>query len=105
MDYCARWGRDRTPITTEDTLRLWCMAQEACFMACEAVELLFKTSGAATANRGQRLQRYFRDIQMYLIHPSSQPWTSAARAQAHLKLPIAMFGVSPQTVRMPSRTE
>jgi 3-hydroxy-9,10-secoandrosta-1,3,5(10)-triene-9,17-dione monooxygenase len=105
MDYCARWGRDRTPISTEDTLRLWCMAQEACFMACDAVDLLFRTASATAANRGQRMQRYFRDIQMYLIHPSSQPWTSTARAQAHLKLPIAMFGVAPQTVRIPSRPE
>jgi len=95
MDYCARWAKDRTPISADDTLRLWGMAQEACFMACEAVELLFQNSGSTAANKGQRIERYLRDVQMYRIHPAAQPWTGLARAQSYLGLPVWMFGNPP----------
>jgi 3-hydroxy-9,10-secoandrosta-1,3,5(10)-triene-9,17-dione monooxygenase len=95
MDYCARWARDRTPISADDTLRLWGMVQEACFMACEAVELLFQNSGSNASNKGNRIERYLRDVQMYRIHPAAQPWTGLARAQSYLGLPIWMFGNPP----------
>jgi 3-hydroxy-9,10-secoandrosta-1,3,5(10)-triene-9,17-dione monooxygenase len=91
---CTRWARDGTPITPDDTLRIWTLAQEACLTACTAVELLFHTGGATTANRGQRLQRYFRDVQMYRVHPSSQPMMAMLRGQAYLGLPVA-FGAPP----------
>jgi 3-hydroxy-9,10-secoandrosta-1,3,5(10)-triene-9,17-dione monooxygenase len=94
MEQCHRWAKDGTPITPADTLRIWTMAQEACFMAADAVELLFHTGGATAANRGQRLQRYFRDVQMYRVHPSSQPLISILRGQANLGLPVA-FGSPP----------
>jgi len=95
MDLCARWAKDRTPISADDTMRLWGMAQEACFMACEAVELLFQNGGSTASNKGNRIERYLRDVQMYRIHPASQPWTGLARAQSYLGLPIWMFGNPP----------
>jgi 3-hydroxy-9,10-secoandrosta-1,3,5(10)-triene-9,17-dione monooxygenase len=95
MDQCQRWAKDGTPISPADTLRIWGMAQEACFLACDAVELLFHTAGATTANRGQRLQRYFRDVQMYRIHPAAQPIVATFRAQADLGLPVTLFGGPP----------
>ena len=95
MDYCARWARDRTPISMDDTMRLWGMAQEACFMACEAVELLFQNAGSTASNKGQKIERYLRDVQMYRIHPAAQPWTGLVRAQTHLGLPVWMFGNPP----------
>jgi 3-hydroxy-9,10-secoandrosta-1,3,5(10)-triene-9,17-dione monooxygenase len=94
MDQCHRWAKDGTPITPADTLKIWSLAQQASLTACDAVELLFHTGGANAANRGQRLQRYFRDVQMYRVHPSSQPVVSTLRGQAHLGLPVA-FGAPP----------
>jgi 3-hydroxy-9,10-secoandrosta-1,3,5(10)-triene-9,17-dione monooxygenase len=95
MDQCRRWATDGTPITPADTLKIWSIAQQASLIACEAVELLFHTGGANAANRGQKLQRYFRDVQMYRVHPSSQPIVSTLRGQAYLGLPVA-FGAPPE---------
>ena len=86
MDQCARWAADRTPITMADTLRVWGMSQEACQLACRAVDLLFETAGARVALSGNRLQRYFRDVQMYRVHITAQPQWASWRAQAHLGL-------------------
>ena len=79
-----RWMKDRQPITAADTLRVWGTAREACRAACECVEMLFHSAGAAGAKRGDRLQRYFRDVQMYRIHFQSQAITPMLRAQLQL---------------------
>jgi len=86
MEQCRRWDRDRTPILPADTLKLWGMAQEASQLACRAVDLLFETAGPRASMGGQRLQRYFRDIQMYRVHTTAQPSFVSLRAQAHLGL-------------------
>lgn len=91
MDQCEHWNRTGKPITAEDSLRLWGMAQEACFMACEAIELMFKTAGATASRPGEKLSHYFRDIQMYLVHPSAQPRVSSMLAQTYLGIPLTMF--------------
>ena len=98
MDQCHRWAKDGSPITARDTLQVWGMAREACLMACEAVELLFQTAGATVCLSGQRLQRYFRDVQMYRIHVTAQPQVATMTAQTHLGLPTA-FGSSARTVK------
>ncbi len=83
----ARWAADRTPIRMEDTLKLWGMSQEACKLACGAVDMLFETAGARAMLKGQRMQRYFRDIQAYRIHTTAQPPYATMRAQAKLGVP------------------
>ena len=92
MDQCARAVRDGTPVTVADTIKVWDMARQAVLMACDAIELLFRTSPVRAANRGQRMQRYLRDVQMYRIHPSSQPWLDPARARSHWGMPINRYG-------------
>jgi len=72
MEYCHRWATDGTPITVEDNFRLWTMIQQAGRLACEAVEVLFHTSGSAATRKGSRIQRYFNDVVMYRSHVSSQ---------------------------------
>ena len=86
MEQCRRWARDGAPILPADTLKLWGMAQEASQLACRAVDLLFETAGPRASLGGQRLQRYFRDIQMYRVHTTAQPSFVSLRAQAHLGL-------------------
>jgi 3-hydroxy-9,10-secoandrosta-1,3,5(10)-triene-9,17-dione monooxygenase len=92
MEMCERWAADGTLITVEQNLRLWAMLQEAGRMACDAVELLFKNAGTSVTRKGSRMQRYFRDVQMYRAHPSSlfeNFWAPVGRA--HLGLPIRHF--------------
>ncbi|HTX24378.1 MAG TPA: hypothetical protein VMD03_06960 [Steroidobacteraceae bacterium] len=87
-EQCERWAREGKPITPADTLRVWSISREGCRNACEAVEMLFRAAGASVSKRGQRLQRYFRDVQMYRIHIQSQPTFPAMRGQVQLGLPL-----------------
>ena len=84
MEQCDRWMTEQRPITAADTLRIWGMAREGCRAACECVEMLFHSAGASGAKRGDRLQRYFRDVQMYRVHFQSQAITPMLRAQLRL---------------------
>ena len=86
-----RWTRTGAPITLEDTMRIWAMGRQSSFMSCQAVETMFHTATPRSANRGQKLQRYFRDVQMFRIHPSSQNWVPHARGETHLGLPPSKF--------------
>ncbi len=86
VEQCDRWARDRTPISAADTLKIWGMSQEACQLACKAVDMMFETAGPRAALGGQRMQRYFRDIQMYRVHTTAQPSFATLRAHAHLGL-------------------
>jgi 3-hydroxy-9,10-secoandrosta-1,3,5(10)-triene-9,17-dione monooxygenase len=82
------WMKQRQPISAADTLRVWGIAREGCRAACEAVEMLFHSAGASVAKRGDRLQRYFRDVQMYRIHIQSQPMAPMLRAQFQLGVDV-----------------
>ncbi len=93
-EYCRRWAEHGTPITTEETMRLWGMAQHAGRMACEAVELLFHTGGSSPARKGHKLQRYFNDVAMYRGHSSAQGAAfSSGLARLHFGLPWGMYGL------------
>ncbi|HTW38465.1 MAG TPA: acyl-CoA dehydrogenase family protein [Steroidobacteraceae bacterium] len=90
-EYCERWARSGTPIGAADTMRMWAMARQSCLHSCNAVELVFRRGTPTVTTRGHKLQRYFRDIQMYLVHPAAQPWVPRGRAQSHLGLPVEYF--------------
>lgn len=72
MELCRRWGAGGAAPTSEEQLRLWAMQQQAGKLACEAVELLFRSSGSTAARRGSRMLRYLGDAGMYRGHVSSQ---------------------------------
>ena len=75
MDLCRRWQRDRTPISVEDNLRLWAMAQQAGGLARQAVELLFQNSLSAPTKKGSKLARYFArcgDVQLAYLGAAKQ---------------------------------
>jgi 3-hydroxy-9,10-secoandrosta-1,3,5(10)-triene-9,17-dione monooxygenase len=88
VEQCDRWMETRTPITAEDTTKVWGTSREGCRAACEAVEMLFQSVGASVARRGERLQRYFRDVQMYRVHFQSQALTPVLRAHVQLGLEV-----------------
>jgi 3-hydroxy-9,10-secoandrosta-1,3,5(10)-triene-9,17-dione monooxygenase len=90
IEQCNRWMEERQPITAADTLRVWGTAREGCRAACECVEMLFHSAGASGAKRGDRLQRYFRDVQMYRIHFQSQAVTPMLRAQLRFGIEVPL---------------
>jgi 3-hydroxy-9,10-secoandrosta-1,3,5(10)-triene-9,17-dione monooxygenase len=93
MDQCRRWQATGQPITATDTLKLWSVAQAGCYLAADAVQTLFRTASASNIARGKRMQRYFRDIQMYLVHPSAQPIVTQLYAQNLLGLEVGLPGM------------
>lgn len=92
MEVCDQAYRSGTPVTVAQSVRLWTMARQATLMACEAIELLFTSSPVRAANRGERMQRYLRDVQMYRIHPAAQPWLDEVRARAEWGQPLQRLG-------------
>jgi len=94
MALCRRWQETGEPITPKDTLRIWSIAQKGCYLACDAVQVLLRAASASASHKGQRMQRYFRDIQMYLVHPSAQPIVSLMYAQNYVGLSAGIPGVS-----------
>jgi 3-hydroxy-9,10-secoandrosta-1,3,5(10)-triene-9,17-dione monooxygenase len=94
MQYCRRWGYDRTPISLEDNVRLYGMVLTAGRLASEAVEHLFHNASSAASKRGQRLERYFRDVAMYRQHMSAQYLNIASGiGRVHLGLPFGWGGL------------
>ncbi len=83
-----RWAREGVPVRAEDTLQVWGISREGCRAACEAVEMLFHTIGASVVRRGERLQRYFRDVQTYRVHIQSQAMSPVLRSRVKLGLDI-----------------
>jgi 3-hydroxy-9,10-secoandrosta-1,3,5(10)-triene-9,17-dione monooxygenase len=67
------------------------MMQRAGQMASEAVELLFRSAGSSASKRGQRMQRYFRDVMTYRGHGTAQFLNWAPRyAMTHFGLNAPM---------------
>ena len=92
MGQAKRFYEDGTPITGEDTLKVWNMAVQATLMGCEAVEMLFHAGGARDTLGGTPLERYFRDVQMFRVHVTTQPSWWIMRGQAILGLPHPRLG-------------
>ena len=83
--------REGRSVTSKETFHVWGLAQQAARLACETVERLFHASGASTGRTDQRLQRYFRDIEMYRLHIQSQSTIPTARGKVELGLASGLF--------------
>ena len=57
MDYCQRWQRDRTPISVEDNLRLWALAQQAGGLARRGLRAWHRHGHRPPARIGGRVGR------------------------------------------------
>ena len=96
MALCRRWQTHGTPISVEDNLRLWALAQQAGGLARQAVELLFQNALSAPTKKDSRLQRYFRDVAMYNSHVSALQINQATFvARAHFGRPTGFRGLQP----------
>ena len=75
-------------------MRLWGMRQNAGWLACDAVELIFRAASSSASKKGQRIERYFRDVAMYRSHISAQlPTFAGGLARLHFGQPMVMFGI------------
>jgi len=93
MEHCRRWAEQGVPFTVEDDGRLFVILQQSGRLASEAVELLFHSSGSSAARRGERMQRYFRDVAMYRGHIAAQYLNLASNlARVHFGLSNRMLG-------------
>jgi 3-hydroxy-9,10-secoandrosta-1,3,5(10)-triene-9,17-dione monooxygenase len=88
----ARWAADHGPITPGELMRIHALGRQGAMLGADAVQLAFQSAGARASRRGEKMQRYLRDVQMYLIHASSQPFIDEARGQAELGKPLTMAG-------------
>jgi 3-hydroxy-9,10-secoandrosta-1,3,5(10)-triene-9,17-dione monooxygenase len=92
MEFARRWAEEGVPFSREDDIRLFGILQQAGRLAAEAVELLFRAAGSSAARRGQRMQRYLRDVAMYRGHIAAQYQNLAVDfARAHFGLPDHLF--------------
>jgi 3-hydroxy-9,10-secoandrosta-1,3,5(10)-triene-9,17-dione monooxygenase len=92
MELGQRWQRTGQPFTREEDVRLFAMAQQAGQLAVRALETIFSAAGSSAAKRGQRLQRYYRDMSMYHGHIAAQYLSTAGDlARVHFGLPDGLF--------------
>jgi 3-hydroxy-9,10-secoandrosta-1,3,5(10)-triene-9,17-dione monooxygenase len=88
IEQWQRWKQTGAPVRAEDSMQVWGISREGCRAACEAVEMMFHSIGASVVRRGERLQRYFRDVQMYRVHFQSQAFSPMLRSKVQLGLPL-----------------
>jgi 3-hydroxy-9,10-secoandrosta-1,3,5(10)-triene-9,17-dione monooxygenase len=92
MELARSWADGGEPFTREMDVRLYAMTQQAGQLAVRAVTELFAAASSSAAKRGQRMQRYYRDISMYHGHISAQYLGTAGElARVHFGLPDALF--------------
>jgi 3-hydroxy-9,10-secoandrosta-1,3,5(10)-triene-9,17-dione monooxygenase len=82
MATVERWASCGEPIELSRDARWWGMLQQAGGLAVGAVEILFHRATASSARKGERLERYFRDVTMYRSHVSAQQIDFAIRNAA-----------------------
>jgi 3-hydroxy-9,10-secoandrosta-1,3,5(10)-triene-9,17-dione monooxygenase len=68
------------------------VVQQAGQLAAQAVQMIFSAASSSAAKRGQRLQRYYRDVSVYHGHLASQYLNTARElAKVHFGLPDSLF--------------
>jgi 3-hydroxy-9,10-secoandrosta-1,3,5(10)-triene-9,17-dione monooxygenase len=77
-----------TPAADEVDRRMILVEQQIIELASKAVELVFRTSGSSSSNKGQRIERYFRDFNMVRTHVTLQferTWENVGRLRLGLE--------------------
>lgn len=88
MEHARRLREDGTPFSDEAERRLLLIEQQCVRMAWDAVELMFRTAGSASAAKTSVLGRYFRDLAVIRTHITLQlTHTSGNFARLHFGLP------------------
>jgi 3-hydroxy-9,10-secoandrosta-1,3,5(10)-triene-9,17-dione monooxygenase len=80
------------PVSDENERRLILVEQQVIELSSQAVELVFRTGGSSAARKGERIERYFRDLNMVRTHVTLQyerTWENVG--QLRLGMPPASF--------------
>ena len=75
-------------VSDEDDRRLVMVEQQIVELASKAVETIFRTSGSSASKKGQRIERYFRDLNMIRTHITLQyerTWENVGRMRLGLQ--------------------
>jgi 3-hydroxy-9,10-secoandrosta-1,3,5(10)-triene-9,17-dione monooxygenase len=92
MELSQRWADTGEPFSREDDVRLYAMLQQAAQLALKAIDVILAAASSSAAKRGQRIQRYYRDVAMYHGHIAAQYLTTATElARVHFELPDSLF--------------
>jgi 3-hydroxy-9,10-secoandrosta-1,3,5(10)-triene-9,17-dione monooxygenase len=70
--HAERAAATGVPASDEDDRRLILIEQQVIELASKAMELIFRSSGSSASNKGQRVERYFRDLNMVRTHVTLQ---------------------------------
>jgi 3-hydroxy-9,10-secoandrosta-1,3,5(10)-triene-9,17-dione monooxygenase len=90
-EYGRRWFETGQEFSVEDDVRLYTMLQQAGQLCVRTVDEVFSAASSSAAKRGQRLQRYYRDVAMYRSHISAQYLSTATElARLHFGLPTTL---------------
>jgi 3-hydroxy-9,10-secoandrosta-1,3,5(10)-triene-9,17-dione monooxygenase len=76
------------PVSDEDDRRLILIEQQIVQLASKAAETIFRTSGSSASKKGQRIERYFRDLNMIRTHVTLQferTWENVGRLRLGLQ--------------------
>jgi 3-hydroxy-9,10-secoandrosta-1,3,5(10)-triene-9,17-dione monooxygenase len=87
LELAERSARTGEPVGDEEDRRLILVEQQIIEMASRAVEVVFRTSGSSASNKGQRIERYFRDLNMVRTHVTLQferTWENVGRLRLGL---------------------
>ncbi|GAB3615580.1 acyl-CoA dehydrogenase family protein [Okibacterium endophyticum] len=78
-----QWRDNGRPLRTLDDVRLRAIILEAAQLATQAIDIAFATAGTASAKKGSRMQKYYRDAAMYRTHIAAQFDVLSATSAAH----------------------
>ena len=91
LEQLQRAAAEGRPVTSQETFEVWGLAQQACRLAGMPLTALFHASGASTGRSDQRMQRYFRDVEVYRLHIQNQPNLPTARGKIGFGLAKGIF--------------
>ena len=71
-DQAERAAASGVPVADESERRLILIEQQVVELCSRAVDLIFRTAGSSAARRDERIERYFRDLNMMRTHVTLQ---------------------------------
>jgi 3-hydroxy-9,10-secoandrosta-1,3,5(10)-triene-9,17-dione monooxygenase len=92
MEYCRRGASSGPPFSLEEDLRLHAVASHAGRLAWDAADLLARKAGSTAATKkGQRIQRYLRDLLTYRSHHESTQFEAHATMLGRVRFGLPMW--------------
>lgn len=92
MEYSRRGASGGAPFSREEDLRLHAVASHAGRLAWDAADLLARKAGSTAATKkGERIQRYMRDLLTYRSHHESTQFEAHATMLGRVRFGLPMW--------------